>query len=53
MTQPNQFVLSVRGLVKRFTLHNLGGREIRGLDGVDLDVCAGEHVALAGGSGAG
>ena len=53
MTQPNQFVLSVRGLVKRFTLHNLGGREIRGLDGVDLDVGPGEHVALAGGSGAG
>lgn len=51
--QKSDAVLSVRGLVKRFTLHNLGGREIRGLDGVSLEVRSGEHVALAGGSGAG
>lgn len=46
-------VLSVRGLRKRFVLHAIGGREVEALRGVDLDVAAGEHVALAGNSGAG
>ncbi len=46
-------VLSVRGLRKRFVLHAIGGREVEALRGVDLDVAAGEHVALAGSSGAG
>jgi alpha-D-ribose 1-methylphosphonate 5-triphosphate synthase subunit PhnL len=46
-------VLSVRNLAKTFTLHNLGGKEIRGLRDVSLDVHEGEHVALAGTSGAG
>lgn len=46
-------VLSVRDLRKSFTLHNIDGRVVEGLCGVDLHVGAGEHVALAGSSGAG
>jgi alpha-D-ribose 1-methylphosphonate 5-triphosphate synthase subunit PhnL len=46
-------VLVVRGLVKRFTLHLIGGGVAQALSGIDLDVAAGEHVALAGASGAG
>jgi alpha-D-ribose 1-methylphosphonate 5-triphosphate synthase subunit PhnL len=46
-------VLQVRGLVKTFTLHTVDGRTVSSLHGVDLDVAAGEHVALAGASGAG
>ena len=46
-------VLSIRGLQKSFRLHNVDGRLVDGLRGVDLDVDAGEHVALAGSSGAG
>ncbi|CAN5716461.1 ATP-binding cassette domain-containing protein [soil metagenome] len=44
-------VLRVRSLVKSFTLHSIDGRNVRALAGVDLDVHAGEHVALAGSSG--
>jgi alpha-D-ribose 1-methylphosphonate 5-triphosphate synthase subunit PhnL len=46
-------VLSVRALRKSFTLHTIDGRIVHSLRGVDLDVRAGEHVALAGPSGAG
>ncbi|OLT14387.1 phosphonate metabolism protein PhnL [Pseudonocardia sp. CNS-139] len=46
-------ILEVRGLVKTFTLHTVDGRTVSSLRGVDLDVAAGEHVALAGASGAG
>jgi alpha-D-ribose 1-methylphosphonate 5-triphosphate synthase subunit PhnL len=46
-------VLAVRGLEKHFVLHNIDGRVVAGLRGVDLDVAAGEHVVLAGSSGAG
>ncbi len=46
-------LLSIRGLTKSFTLHAAGGRLVRGLCGVDLDVVEGTHVALAGRSGAG
>jgi alpha-D-ribose 1-methylphosphonate 5-triphosphate synthase subunit PhnL len=46
-------VLEVRALVKTFTLHTVDGRTVVSLRGVDLDVAAGEHVALAGASGAG
>jgi len=46
-------VLSVRGLRKHFVLHNIDGRTVEALRGVDLDVFGGEHVALAGSSGAG
>ncbi|TYB68781.1 ATP-binding cassette domain-containing protein [Nonomuraea sp. PA05] len=46
-------VLRIRGLVKSFTLHTIDGRTVGALRGVDLDVAAGEHVALAGSSGAG
>lgn len=53
MTVVHEPVLSVRSLWKSFVLHERGGTVIRGLQGVDLDVDAGEHVALAGPSGAG
>lgn len=46
-------VLEVRGLAKEFVLHAMGSRRVVALAGVDLDVHAGEHVALAGSSGAG
>ena len=39
--------------MKTFTLHTVDGRTVSSLHGVDLDVAAGEHVALAGASGAG
>jgi alpha-D-ribose 1-methylphosphonate 5-triphosphate synthase subunit PhnL len=46
-------VLEVRDLHKSFVLHTIDGREVTALRGVDLTVRAGEHVALAGRSGAG
>ncbi|OBA60817.1 phosphonate metabolism protein PhnL [Mycobacterium sp. 1100029.7] len=46
-------VLTVRGLHKSFTMHTIDGRVVHSLRGVDLDVRAGEHVALAGPSGSG
>ncbi|WP_433871594.1 phosphonate C-P lyase system protein PhnL [Saccharopolyspora sp. CA-218241] len=50
---PDDPVLTVRGLRKSFTLHTIDGRTSVSLHGVDLDVAAGEHVAVAGPSGAG
>lgn len=49
----NAPMISVRALAKTFTLHTQGGTRIRAFDGVDLDVAAGECVALHGPSGAG
>jgi alpha-D-ribose 1-methylphosphonate 5-triphosphate synthase subunit PhnL len=46
-------VLTVRNLRKTFTLHAIDGRTVVSLDGVDLDVAAGEHVAITGQNGAG
>ena len=46
-------MISVRGLAKTFVLHNQGGVELPVLKHVDLDVAAGECVALHGPSGAG
>jgi alpha-D-ribose 1-methylphosphonate 5-triphosphate synthase subunit PhnL len=45
--------LRLRGLRKSFTQHLLGGRVSLVLDGVDLDVAAGECVVLQGPSGSG
>ena len=49
----NAPMISVRALAKTFTLHTQGGTRIRAFDGVDLNVAAGECVALHGPSGAG
>ena len=46
-------ILEVRDLVKTFTMHAIGGRKVASLRGVSLDLHAGEHVAVAGASGAG
>lgn len=46
-------VLSVRGLAKRFVLHQQGGATLHVLEDVSFDVAAGECVALVGPSGAG
>ncbi len=46
-------VLSVRGLSKTFTLHTQGGAVIEAFSNLDLDVWAGECLALHGPSGAG
>ena len=49
MTEP---ILSVRNLDKSFTLHAIG-RTVPSLHDVSFDVLRGEHLALAGASGAG
>ncbi len=46
-------VLSVRDLGKTFTLHLRGGLRLPVLQGVNLDIAAGECVALVGPSGQG
>jgi alpha-D-ribose 1-methylphosphonate 5-triphosphate synthase subunit PhnL len=46
-------ILDVRDLRKAFVLHQVDGRRVVALDGVDVTVRQGEHVALAGTSGAG
>jgi alpha-D-ribose 1-methylphosphonate 5-triphosphate synthase subunit PhnL len=50
MTPP---LLQIRGLAKRFTLHEQEGAEITALSDIDLDLGSGECVVLAGPSGAG
>jgi alpha-D-ribose 1-methylphosphonate 5-triphosphate synthase subunit PhnL len=50
MSEP---ILQIRDLRKSFVLHAVDGREVEGLRGVDLDVEAHQHLALAGLSGAG
>lgn len=51
MTTDN-LILTVSELRKTFTLHAVG-RTVTSLDGVSLEVRRGEHVAVAGSSGAG
>lgn len=46
-------ILEVRDLVKTFTMHAIGARKVASLRGVSLDLHSGEHVAVAGASGAG
>ncbi|MBE1425026.1 alpha-D-ribose 1-methylphosphonate 5-triphosphate synthase subunit PhnL [Desulfomicrobium macestii] len=46
-------MISIRSLAKTFVLHTQGGTCIRAFDGVDLDVAAGECIALHGPSGSG
>lgn len=49
----HRIVLDVRNLYKKFVLHTVDGRTVEALNGISLTVAAGEHVALAGTSGAG
>ena len=49
----DRLVLTVADLSKHFVLHNVDGRQVDALHSVDLTVRAGEHIALAGSSGAG
>ena len=49
----SQARIRIRGLSKTFTLHQQGGIALPVLQGIDLDVQAGECVALDGRSGAG
>jgi alpha-D-ribose 1-methylphosphonate 5-triphosphate synthase subunit PhnL len=46
-------VVDIAHLHKTFVLHTIDGRSVEALRGVDLVVHEGEHVALAGSSGAG
>lgn len=46
-------VVRVRQLRKTFVLHTIDGRTVHSLRDVDLDIAAGEHVAVVGPSGAG
>jgi alpha-D-ribose 1-methylphosphonate 5-triphosphate synthase subunit PhnL len=48
-----QAILSLRGVTKHFIQHLRGGLRLDVLDGVDLDVFAGECVVLDGPSGVG
>src|SRR5476651_343238 len=50
MTPPNSIVLSVRNLTKTY---RSAGEDVAVLRGVNLDVAAGERVALTGESGSG
>jgi oligopeptide/dipeptide ABC transporter ATP-binding protein len=49
----NDPVLRVDGLVKRFMLRSRGSGVLTAVDGIDLQVAAGETVALIGESGSG
>lgn len=51
--QHNGWKLQVRGLTKMFTLHQRGGAQVCGFRDLDLEVAAGQLLALYGPSGAG
>lgn len=51
MTPPP--ILRVSRLSKTFTMHGVGGRQVPSLRDVSLDLAVGEHLAIAGASGAG
>lgn len=50
IASPGDTIISATGL-ERF--YQLGGEEVRALDGVDIDVCRGEYLSIMGPSGSG
>lgn len=50
IASPGDTIISATGL-QRF--YQLGGEEVRALDGVDIDVCRGEYLSIMGPSGSG
>jgi alpha-D-ribose 1-methylphosphonate 5-triphosphate synthase subunit PhnL len=49
----NTPLLQIRGVAKRFTLHQQNRLELSVFEGLELNVCAGECVVLDGASGLG
>ena len=49
----DHMLLQMKGVAKRFTLHHQGGAQLQVLQGVDLDLAAGQCLVLDGPSGMG
>ena len=45
--------MTLISLKKIFKIYNVGGEEVRALDGIDLDIIENEYLAIMGPSGSG